>query len=153
MCCLVPHLHNRLLLAIMVIEPVAILSCTAIKPVYYSLLSPMWALGKHCLFDLSPSTFFCTVFGWSLAIGQTIPCTGLMGGSLWWWHIAFHLKKQVFNPYMKDTYCTHVMNSWDRLLNQMCTESLIELVHDLFQLSSLDFPNFMSCEINVNTTR
>ncbi len=38
---------------------------TAIKLIYYSLLSTVWALRKYCLVNLSSSTFSCTVFLYS----------------------------------------------------------------------------------------
>ncbi len=47
-----------------------LLAPTKIKPVYYSLLSTVWALEKHCLFKMSSSTFACTVFLYNVFVSS-----------------------------------------------------------------------------------
>jgi hypothetical protein len=39
-----------------------LLAPTEIKPVYFLILSTLWALGKYCFVNLSSSTFSCKIF-------------------------------------------------------------------------------------------
>ncbi len=77
-CCWLSWQSNQLLLV-----------PTAIKPVYNSLLSTVWALGKYCFVNLSSSTISCTDFldnvcplaGW-LEVSKLLVCGQVRGAAV-----------------------------------------------------------------------